>query len=206
MKIIYRISPYLSTHPNPLGVNKHDIVNKCLESFGDHENITFLNDSFKGLSTKHEVIDCSGMGNVGTFHKQIELACELSDNEHVFFVEDDYLWQPNAVKIIDEALYELKLITPYDHPGHYTEVRFKHEPKRMRLVNNRTYREAPSTTLTFACQAWVIKQNKDLILSYGVRDHELFQALPVDLWVSVPSLATHLVEGLIAPNVEWAGL
>jgi hypothetical protein len=64
------------------------------------------------------------------------------------------------------------------------------------------YRTAPSNTLTFACRVSVIRYNLDLIKSFKLRDHEMFQALGVDLWVPVPSSASHLVTGLTAPGFK----
>lgn len=206
MKIFYRVSPYLSTHPNPLGANKKNIVYECFKSFKRSltgQSVTIISDNiptdwfeiFKG----YEVLK-SKTGNIETFHKQIDLVCKLPNEEKVMFAEDDYLWIPESMGLIEKALDEFSLVSPYDHPGHYIEERFKHKPKRMVLVGNQTYREALSNTLTFATYAWLIKQNKDLIKTFGVRDHEMFMSLEHDMFVPVPSLATHLVVGLLAPN------
>lgn len=210
MNIFYRASPFLSTHPNPLGNDKYQILKTCWQSFiksANEHKITILNDSlypnwldiFKG----YEVIDVSGLGNVGTFHKQLDLVANLANEDKVMLVEDDYLWVEGAVDILEGSLDKLELVSPYDHPGHYTEERFN-TPKLMKLINNHTYREAPSNTLTFACRAYVIKQNLDLIKSFGVRDHEMFEALPIKMFVSCPALATHLVEKLMSPNIDWS--
>lgn len=207
MKVFYRISPYLSTHPNPLGSDKIEIVQRCWMEFPkEGHEVIILNDSvpkeylWQFKQFRPTIIDCSGMGNMGTFHKQLELVSLLPNDEKVFLVEDDYLWEEDALLIIEEALDQLDLISPYDHPGHYFEDRFKNQPKRMCVAANHVFREAPSNTLTFACKAHVIKQHFDLIKNFGLMDHEMFQALPVDMWVPVPSLATHLVEGLLAPG------
>lgn len=208
MKIYYRVSKFLSSNPNPLGKDKKYIVYTCFNSFKEAltgQEVYIIADSiptdwyelFKG----YPVIK-SASGNVESFHKQISEVCKLPNEEKVFFVEDDYLWQPDSIGKIENALDELTLISPYDHPGHYLEPRFQ-APKQMRLIENQTYREAPSNTLTFATFAWVIKQNQDMIRSYGVRDHDLFTDLEHQMYVPVPSMATHLVEGLLAPNILW---
>lgn len=211
MRIFYRISKYLSSNPNPLGKNKEYINKECLFSFlaafghMEHE-ITFIVDSLDPeWVTKH--LEPYGKivyehGKVETLYKAYDIVCEsIHDNENVLLCEDDYMWRPDA-GIITRAVDELSLVSPYDHPGHYTEERFKFEPKQMRLVDGHIYRSAPSNTHTFACKAWYIKQNIDLCKQYGLRDHEMFQSIGVQLWVSVPSLATHLVTGLIAPGFD----
>lgn len=212
MKILYRVSPGLSMHPNPLGKNKMEIIQKCWASFNPIDkkhNVIIINDGLDKEEAKqifgssHKIINTHGIGNIDTFNTQLGFAMELENEEKVFFVEDDYFWVNGAIEEVEKALDTFDLVSPYDHPGHYTENRFKHLPKRMVLAGNRTFREAPSNTLTFACKAFVIKQNIVEIQKWGIRDHELFSSLPVDMWVPVPSLATHLVSGLMAPNVKW---
>jgi hypothetical protein len=204
MTIFYRVSPYLSNHPNPLGNDKQNIVKTCYSSFKkciNGQKVVFILDDIEAPGDGQEIK--AGPGNIETFHAQIDEICKLPNEEKVMFVEDDYLWREGAMDVIERGLDELDLISPYDHPGHYIEERFKNQPKRMRLIDGQVYREAPSNTLTFATHAWLIKQNADLIKSFGIRDHEMFTALPHDLYVPVPSLATHLVEGLLAPGGTW---
>lgn len=212
MLILYRVSPYLSSNPNPMGKDKFQIINTCLDSFKKANNgskVVIIADGFSELGKKifkeFEVIEGKG-GNIETFHQQLDEVCRLDNEEKVLLAEDDYLWLPGAIDKLERALDELELVSPYDHPGHYLEDRFKHQVKRMVLIDNQTYRECPSNTLTFATRAYVIKQNIELIKPFKIRDHELFQSLPVDMWCSVPSLATHLVENLLAPNIDWRKL
>lgn len=212
MLVFYRLSPYLSTHPNPLGANKYEILEKCLNTFLNSRDtdckITFLADSIdpewteKRLRPYGEVI-IPQTGNIETFTEQLDLVCQLGNEEKVMIVEDDYLWRPNTLKQIEDALDELPIIFPYNHPGHHTEPRFKDQPKRIRLINGFTYHDVPSNTLTFATKAYVIKQNYEKIRPFGVRDHELWQSLGIDMWSPDLSISTHLVEGLLAPNVQW---
>lgn len=209
MKIYYRASANLSSHPNPLGKDKYQIITKCFDSFKQSltdQELTIIADHmpkewleiFEGFP----IVETQ-LGNVGTFHWQLETVSNLEPDEKVFLVEDDYLWTDDAIYKIELALDELDLVSPYDHPGHYTEPRFKDQPKKMVLVGNHTYREAPSNTLTFATKAGLVRSSLDLMKSYGISDHPMFQALGAQMYVPVPSLATHMVEGLLAPNVEW---
>lgn len=210
MHVLYRVSPYLSTHPSPLGNNKLEITKTCFESFNravDTDiDLTIIADNlppeYLHIFEGQRVIPGNG-GNIKTFHQQLDIVCTLPNEDKVLLAEDDYLWMPNSLKTIERSLDEFEIMSPYDHPGHYLEERFKNQPKRIRLIDNQTYRDAPSNTLTFACRAYVIKQNIDLIKSFGVRDHEMFQALGKDLWVACPALATHTVVGLLSPNRDW---
>jgi hypothetical protein len=199
-------------HPNPLGRDKYVIVEKCLESFLKAKDtdcqITFLADSMdpewveKKLRPHGEVL-IPHRGNEETFWKQLDLVCNMGNEEKVMVVEDDYLWRPNTLKQIEEALDTLPVVFPYDHPAHHTEERFKDKPKRIRFVNGFTYHDVPSNTLTFATKAYVIKQNYEKIKTFGVRDHELWQSLGVDLWAPNYGIAEHLVIGLESPNYNF---
>lgn len=212
MKIFYRVSPFLSSHPNPLGADKKKIVYECFNSFKKNitdQEVTIISDNvptdWYELFRSFNVLK-SKTGNVATFHRQLEEVFKLDDEEKVFLVEDDYLWTKGSIEKIERALDYVDLVSPYDHPGHYIEDRFKNEPKRMILIDTQTYREAPSNTLTFACRAKIIKNNVRVIKRFGINDHGMFQELQrlgTIMYVPVPSLATHLVEGLLAPNVEW---
>ncbi|GIW70221.1 MAG: hypothetical protein KatS3mg101_0968 [Patescibacteria group bacterium] len=163
-----------------------------------------LNDKWIARLKKLGDVVFSSHGNVETFHKQLDLACETKD-EKVLFCEDDYLWRPNTISLLDRALDKFQIVSPYDHPGHYREERFNY-PKKMVELDGVVYREAPSNTLTFACRTNIIKENLLVIKSFGIRDHELFTELRkrgYEMFVPVYSFATHLVEGLLAPNVDW---
>jgi len=203
MKIVYRVSPYLSSNPNPLGTDKSYIIKHCFNSFKKclgNRKLIVISDAVN-LGSGEVILAKSG--NVETFHQQLDYVCNLPNEEKVMLVEDDYEWKENALDRIEEALNEFEIVTPYDHPGHYTEARFRDQPKLMRLIGSQIWREAPSTPLTFGCRAYVIKQNIDLIKSFGIRDHEMFVTLGelgLKVYAPIPSLATHLVTGLLAPG------
>lgn len=206
MKVYYRITDKLSTNPNPLGKNKTVIIDACLVSFkqAGRAEITYVIDgNVNEEFLNGKVVHTEEPGINGSISTTLELMADNPDNEPVMMVEDDYLWVPNCLKMLEFALDELPLISPYDHPGHYLEDRFKYQPKQMRMIQNHVYRQAPSNTHTFACKAWVVKQNLEMMKKYGMRDHEMFTELGIDLFVPVPSFATHLVTGLLAPNVDW---
>lgn len=209
IKVFYRISSYLSVNPNPLGNDKNIILEKCLDSFlkAGQSDTTFIVDSLsEEWITKLKKLGnvlLSDSGNVETFHKQLDEVCKLPNEEKVLLLEDDYLWRPDTLKDLENGLDKLDLISPYDHPGHYREERFIDTPKIIKEVNGVVYREAPSNTLTFACKAWVIKQNLALIKSFEVRDSEMFQALPIRMFVPIYSFSTHMVTGLLSPNIQW---
>ena len=211
MEIVYRISSF---KPDNLPVyfpdSKWMLVNMCHHSFrgagGKNYKTTYLLDS------------CDW--NFGEFGKEVrinvhdkqkslltafEIGLKLDDD--ILFVEDDYLWRPHTIPLLENALKTLKVLSPYDHPAHYIEERFdkKYETK---LIGNEVYRVCPSNTHTFAITKDVLKENYDLITKHGVRDHEMFTELNnvAQLWCPTYSFATHLAEGCLAPNVNWREL
>jgi hypothetical protein len=210
MKTFLRACPFKSTNPPPIyKEDKMKLIEFCLESFikAGADDITFLLDridhkDFKLFEKYGDILDCSGMGNAGTFHKQLSLG---RNYEKVFFCEDDYLWRPNTFKNLERALDEVDMVSPYDHPAHYTEERFdKHYETK--LIDNLVYREAPSNTLTFAIKRSVLINEYERMLSFGMWDDPMFQALRDDgyrIWNPTYSFATHMVENCIAPNVDW---
>lgn len=189
-----------------------EIVDKCLNSFLNAKDTecktTFITNGLdsewtdKHLKPYGSVIEAP-LGNVETFTEQLDLVCQLGNEDKILVCEDDYLWRPNTLSQLAVALDTLPIIFPYNHPGHHTEPRFMDQPKRIRLVEGFTYHEVPSNTLTFATKAYVIKQNYEKIRSFGIRDHELWQSLGIDMWSPSYSIATHCVEGLLAPDVQW---
>lgn len=215
LNVFYRLSPYLSTHPSQLGNNKYVIVEKCLNSFLNARDcdckITFLADSMdsewvdKHLRPYGKVI-IPHTGNVETFTEQLDLVCQLGNEDKILVCEDDYLWRPNTLNQLAVALDTLPIIFPYNHPGHHTEPRFRDQAKRIRLVEGFTYHEVPSNTLTFATKAYVIKQNYEKIRSYETRDDPMWQALDINKWAPDLSIAEHQVIGLEAPNFKFANV
>ena len=218
MKVFYRCYPGLSSHSNPLGTEKKAIFDECLKSFlsADTENkveITFVSDGvpddwFDIPALFHPKIihppehSFTGMKSLySSLSFTIDEIGKLEDNDKVLICEDDYLWLPDTLGKLERALDVMPMISPYDHPGHYTEERFKNQPKKMVLFENHTFRSAPSNTHTFAAPAWVFKKHGEMIKTMG--DHEFFTKVGIDLYVPVPSFATHCVEGLMAPNVKW---
>ena len=208
MEIIYRISPF---KPDNLPIyypdNKWELVRMCHNSFrsagAKNYKTTYLLDSCDwDFSTYGEQIRINTHDKNKSLLKAFEVGLEMDDD--VLFVEDDYLWRPNTLPLLENALKTLPVVSPYDHPAHYTEDRFDHTYKT-KLIGNEVYRACPSNTHTFAIQKDVLKENYDLITKHGVNDHEMFTELNniAQLWCPTYSFATHLASGNLAPNINW---
>lgn len=218
MRVFYRCYPEMSVNPNPYSTIKREVFEASLLSFlaADTDkvaDITFISDrvpddwfNVRGLG-KHKVIQLADHSSrhMKALYQSLAFTVDeimkVPENEKVLICEDDYLWLPNTLGMLERALDVMPMISPYDHPGHYTEERFKNQPKRMVLFENHTYRQAPSNTHSFAAPAWVFRKNAGMLKTMG--DHEFFTKVGIDLYVPVPSFATHLVTGALAPNVKW---
>lgn len=209
MVTFYRASPYTSNKIRPVPWDKKELVKRCLYSFleAGGTNITFILDGFTQKESVWftefgQVYDATGQGNVGTFHTQLELA---PHDDKVLFVEDDYMWRPATVPLLEKALDTLDFVSPYDHPAHYTEDRFSKQYNTV-LIDNIVYRDSPSNTLTFGVKGQTLAKLKDRMKTFGVADHPMFEhlaSLGYKIWNPTYSFATHLEKDLLAPNVDW---
>jgi len=211
MQIIYRISPF---KPDNLPVffpgDKWKLVEMCHKSFlkagGNLYKTTYIIDSCdwgKTFGEYGEVVEINAHNKNASLLTAYDVAIKMDDN--ILFIEDDYLWVDNTITLIEKALETLSVLSPYDHPAHYIEDRFDHKFE-IKLIGTQTYRTCPSNTHTFAIRNEVLKQNIEMMRRFGVSDHEMFTELnkSAQLWCSVPSFATHLASGCLAPNRDWA--
>lgn len=208
IKTFFRLSSFNSQNPSPYHPdNKLERVKMCFASLvaAGAEDITILADTaeewypyFEG----YEWSNCTNFGNFGTYREQLRLAEKY---DKVLLCEDDYLWRTGVFSQAEQFLDVENLLFPYTHPGHFTEGRFN-VPWKLKLHQNHTYREVPSNTLTFFTKGQFIHDNIEVFAGHGVLDHELFTALRErsPIWSPCYALATHLVENLLSPDVDWS--
>jgi hypothetical protein len=211
MNIYYRVSPFRPDNPAVVFPDdKLFLVKFSHDSFlkagGNNYKTTYILDSCENWNEHFSKY--GKIVNIVSHDKQTSLLTAydfaLRDGEDSFFVEDDYLWRPETMKQLENALKILKVLSPYDHPAHYTEERFdKHYETK--LIDGFTYRACPSNTHTFAIEKETFKNNFDLIKKYGINDHAMFSELNKFAQMFCPcySCATHLASGCLAPNVKW---
>jgi hypothetical protein len=210
MRIIYRVCPFKPDNvPLFHSDDKWKLVEMCHNSFlkagASQYPITYIIDSVdwgKIFMRWGEIVEINTHNKVASLKTAYEVASKMDDD--ILFVEDDYLWRPDTVPLIELALKHLPVLSPYDHPGHYTEDRFDHKYE-IKLIGNQTYRTCPSNTHTFSIQNKVFHDNYDMMYKFGVEDHAMFTELNkvAQLWCPMPTFATHLATGCISPNVDW---
>jgi hypothetical protein len=201
----------------PSNLSKMELVKYCYESVitaFPRSEITFLVDK-PNLELINLIDSCPNLhtiatfhfgswdeGNIGTFHNQLDLA--VKDGGKVLLLEDDYFFLPGAEYIIENALDKLEFLTPYDHPGYYTED--IHNYKREIIVaGGHHWQTITSTTLTFATTSKALENVIETMKKYGWQDHNMWLEITKNhkLYSPIPSLATHMESPYLAPAINW---
>ena len=140
--------------------------------------------------------------------ESLRKACEvgLFVDDDILFLEDDYLWRPNTIPSLIQALPKFGLVSPYDHPDFYSPD----EPTATQIykIGNVLWRKCPTNTHTFAVKKEILQKHFDII-SADQFDWLMYSRLAVEgvpCFCPVPSFATHLNNGHIALGIDWENL
>lgn len=225
LNVFYRVCPYNNGKSPIFADDKLGLVRFCLESFVEafratSLRITFILDScdasYRTWIERHvpfqkEVLHFVGLGNEGSFFKQIELAAQLEPEESVYLAEDDYYYVAGAGEKLVAAISQFDFVTPYDHLQYYSRPPAS-EPCHITLCAGHHWRTHGSTCLTFGTKAGMVFKNRDIMYQHGVSDFLMWRQVlrkrrwrrkEYRLYGPIPSLATHLVSGLLAPGINW---
>jgi len=154
-------------------------------------------------------VTMSNKGNAGSFKMAIDMAIhEGTDDDIVYFVEDDYLHIHGSNKLIAEGLRHADYVTLYDHPDKYTKFYDGGETSKVIKTESSHWRYTISTCLTFATTLKTLKEDQEIWLdklgqierSMGVapdhpHDHRMWQLLKEKgrkLIVPIPGQACHV--------------
>ena len=146
-------------------------------------------------------------------------ALGYQDEDWVYFVEDDYMHEWDALPKLLHCIEDVKpdLVSLYDHPDRYKDLpehNLTQGHNDIYVSRDHHWRTIPSTCMTFACSVRVLKDNRELFEEWKHVDFELFPRLlglkgdrPKHYLMvgAIPSLATHCQEGYLAPMTEWYG-
>lgn len=156
-----------------------------------------------------------------SFNKTWEIAksVETSDDDIFYFLENDYLhvsyWVDHLKAIFEQTDKMLHYVSLYDHNDKYilqlydnlvskiSVVKFKNS--RGNIVDQH-WRSTPSTCGSFAVNKQLFEADYDIQTTYD-GDHEKFLHLNKKrsrgIWSPIPSLSTHMVDGLLSPVIDW---
>jgi hypothetical protein len=200
LAVAYRIYPGLSGRP-AFYHEKWDLARDCILSFRQSLNglrvklwfvldgcpdtyELFLRSNFP--STDLVFIREPGIGNQKTFAKQMDLLGSQNESDLVYFAEDDYLYQPEAItELVDfhRSNSDVDYSSPYDHPGYYDG------PKRLpldrhfiRFYGRRHWRTAPCNTCTFLTSRDILREDWKRINTYVQRNYDMGMWMSLTKW------------------------
>lgn len=221
MHIIYRLTSIPSTNPSPvLQMDKNKLNEICLKSvvnaFKDiNPKIIFLFDNADQemykvvedvVSFDYEIV-ASQAGINQTMLNSYAIASRLDDEEPVIFQECDYLYQDQQIgKLYEQAIKELGFVSPYDHLNFYFDKTLHSDVAKIHLVKFHHFRTTERNTMSWGTMARLVRENRDILDRHGYLDGQVWYDLKergYDLWVPIPSFATHMVERYLSPGINW---
>ena len=166
MKILYRISDSGYKKNKPYYVNNTNIFLHFISIFKDYDIIFFAdNISDNTYNFLLNFIDSSkiirtSLSNAGSFMYALKYAIDnFSDNDKIYFAEDDYIYLKDAPKIIEEGLDIADYSSGYDHPDKYINyneggpnkyIENGGELTRVLITKNKHWKITNSCCMTFA--------------------------------------------------------
>jgi hypothetical protein len=225
MKVFYRIYPGKPDNRPFANGNKRLLVQTCLWSFlqscrraGADVQLTILLDGcpddwasmahYIAFDIKHNIVMLDGIGNKPSFLKQLEMTLDGPGDEFVYFAEDDYLYRPCAIKQL-LGVYHPNFngfYSSYDHIDRYVRGDDRKLDAGIIIAGDWHWRTAESTTMAFGAPRHVIRKTVDIMREYACEGRKMWYPI-IDkgyiLWSPIPSLATHVQDGVLAPCVDW---
>ena len=178
-------------------------------------NINEFINNIKKVNAKNENVTENQMSNMSNIHKSL-LVGKNQCNDLIYFVEDDYLHQQDAInemiftyeRISSQINREL-ILCPADYPYLYTKI----DPTNIFLGANKHWRKIDETLCTFLTSKILLEKYWDKFISMCQFEHYPFEQPLHDIYKTeyclspIPSLALHCTNvnsifGL-SPNMDW---
>jgi hypothetical protein len=228
MKIIYRISDngYYKIKP-PYIDNERCLKNFC-NIFGNDIVLIADNCSNSTIDMINNYIDPSNIikvsiGNgAGTFKLALDNALLWDDDEIVYFVENDYIHDKHADKVLLEGFnLGAPFVSLYDHPDKYMDPSCGGNPycsggaeeTRVYLTQSCHWKITNSTTMTFAAKVSTLKRTESILRKHTSGTHPSDFNLWIDLRkinelliTPIPGYSTHGESAWLSPLKKWQDL
>src|SRR5579862_2350407 len=200
LAVAYRIYPKISKTPLFFADDKYLLAALCLRSFKEalgtlKVKVFALLDNcpkeYEELFRQNfhepdlEVTHLGGVGNAATFGLQFQILSEQPDAEYVYFAEDDYFYLPNQFEEFIKFMQsnrDVQFISPYDHPDNY-RLKLHQYSKDIRVWDNRYWRTAASTCLTFLTRKEALIKTRDVFATFAHRNFDC------SIWLSLTKTA-----------------
>ena len=171
--------------------------------------------NIKKVNAKNEKVTKNQISNMSNIHKSL-LFAKNECSDLVYFVEDDYLHQQEAInemiltyERISSQLNRELILCPADYPYLYTKI----DSTNIFLGANKHWRKVEETLCTFLTSKIIVQKYWNKFISMCNFEHYPFEQPLHDIYKSeyclspIPSLAIHLTNinsifGL-SPNMNW---
>lgn len=164
----------------------------------------------------HANIYRTNLGNAGSLKYAFELALNLSDNEIIYFCEDDFLHLPDPELYLEEGLSVAHYVTGYNHPDKYlingpNPYVNLGEVTKVVLTKHTHWKYTNSTVQTFACRVKTLKEDKDILWKFNFQNNtpDSFKTF-IELGKkkryiasAIPGFSTHCHKDWLAPLIDW---
>ena len=178
-------------------------------------NINEFKDKIKKVNAENKDVTENQVSNMSNIHKSLLIA-KKQCNDLVYFVEDDYLHQKDAIsemiftyeRIASQTNREL-ILCPTDYPYLYTKI----DSTNIFLGSTKHWRVVGETLCTFLTSANMLQKHWDKLISMCQFEHKPFEQPLHDIYKleyclsPIPSLALHCtnvnsIYGL-SPTMNW---
>ena len=229
MKIIYRISDTGYNKVKPDYINNENCLKNALTIFPwtkydwsiIADNISEeTNDMIQKYIPRDHINYISVGHGAGTFNLALDEALQSSDDEIIYFIENDYLHKQGSPEIIKEGFdLGVSFVALYDHPEKYLDPKSGGNPyceggaedTRVYLTDSCHWKITNSTTMTFASKVSTLKQTKDILKKHTSGTHpndfRMFIELRENnhlLITPLPGYATHGETAWLSPLTDWS--
>jgi len=229
MKIVYRISDAGYNKIKPEYINNKNCLINAYERFRAHDFIIIgdnlsneTRDMVSAVAPGAKFIPVSIGHGAGTFNLALDYALKsnLSDDEIIYFLENDYLHTTHAAELIQEGIIlGAHYVTGYDHPDKYIPgnqggnkfiEQDGGELTKIYLTKNSHWKITNSTTMTFASKVKTLREDEPVLRKFTQGTHpfdfEMFLELRSKgriLISSIPGFSTHGETQWLAPLIKW---
>jgi len=227
MKVLYRISDSGYNKIKPYYVKQKNVLLHFLTVFKGHD-IYVIADNVKDATYDflRENIDAdhiirTSLSNAGSFMFACQYAFDhFDDSDTVYFAEDDYIYTPDAARIIEEGLTIADYSSGYDHPDKYINhyqggpnpfIHEGGENTRVLITKSCHWKLTNSCCMTFASTVKTVRDDFEIYKKYcsGTHPHdfqlfcELIQGKQRKLVSCIPGVSTHGENAWLSKFVDW---
>lgn len=201
----------LSSKQLPIKIDLTVMFDGTDASFNDDFLSKFMKKHGDRLPIDMKIIQFSGGTDAKSFHHTIDyiLSQHYSDDDWIYFLENDYLHLPNWINKFSDLLKfgkNLEYVSLYDHYDKYFYEQYGDLESKLFFCGSHHWRSTPSTCASFLVNSKVLNEDAQLIKSSG-GDHEFFTALAEKhsrgILSPIPGLSTHCMQDFLSPGIDW---